>query len=256
MKKPVIKLNKKVVNKIYMLNTEFHNVEWCGIVIYKITNEKSINPFNNITIDVIDIYPTSKGTSVTVNRDDTVLPKVYKIFGMECLIGTIHSHNNMDSFFSETDVNDIKTNVGLYSQYLSIVVNNKMDIKAKIAFNTIKRIKIKEFIKDLNGKIHKQYKDELKKDAHIIDLEVKMETTPVEDWFINAINEIKTKSNKKEKAYKYNYKDFYDRTQKEKDKVNPANDSTFSEYFKTIDPYFDNNSYDYPYHNYDFDNDL
>lgn len=30
----------------------------------------------------------------------------------------------------------------------------------------------------------------------------------------------------------------------------------FSEYFKTIDPYFDNNSYDYPYHNYDFDNDL
>ena len=53
---------------------------------------------------------------------------------LEWKSGLIHSHNNMAVFFSGTDEKEIETNSKAHNYYLSMVVNNKLDIIAKVGF--------------------------------------------------------------------------------------------------------------------------
>lgn len=48
--------------------------------------------------------------------------------------GHIHSHNNMPVFFSGTDNEELVDNVPFHNFYLSLIVNNKNEMCAKIAF--------------------------------------------------------------------------------------------------------------------------
>lgn len=48
--------------------------------------------------------------------------------------GHIHSHNNMGVFFSGTDNEELVDNSGFHNFYLSLIVNNRNEMCAKIAF--------------------------------------------------------------------------------------------------------------------------
>lgn len=48
--------------------------------------------------------------------------------------GHIHSHNNMAVFFSGTDDGELVDNCGFHNFYLSLIINNKNDMCAKVAF--------------------------------------------------------------------------------------------------------------------------
>lgn len=48
--------------------------------------------------------------------------------------GHIHSHNNMGVFFSGTDDSELIDNCGFHNFYLSLIVNNKNEMCAKVAF--------------------------------------------------------------------------------------------------------------------------
>lgn len=49
-------------------------------------------------------------------------------------IGHVHSHNNMGTFFSGTDTNELKENSDKHNVYLSLIVNNRMDTSAKLCY--------------------------------------------------------------------------------------------------------------------------
>lgn len=53
---------------------------------------------------------------------------------MEWKNGLIHSHNNMAVFYSGTDEKELATNAKAHNYYLSVVVNNKLDIIGRIGF--------------------------------------------------------------------------------------------------------------------------
>lgn len=60
---------------------------------------------------------------------------------MDCVQGMLHSHNTMSSFFSGTDMSELADNSKNHNYYLSVVVNNAMDIVAKIGiYNTCKSV--------------------------------------------------------------------------------------------------------------------
>lgn len=48
--------------------------------------------------------------------------------------GHIHSHNNMGVFFSTTDDDELVDNCGFHNFYVSLIVNNRNEMCAKIAF--------------------------------------------------------------------------------------------------------------------------
>jgi len=68
--------------------------------------------------------------------------------------GHIHSHNNMGVFFSSTDTSELADNCPFHNFYLSLIVNNKNEMCAKIAFRAMASSEVRTFInfKDQDGK--------------------------------------------------------------------------------------------------------
>jgi len=114
-------------------------VEWSGILLYDI--EGSIKDPDKMKIILKDIIPMDKGSSAYTeydfnkNQEDKHIDYTNK--REEALlwsIGHIHSHGNMSVFFSGTDMDELKENSNAHNFYLSMIVNNAMDMTAKIGF--------------------------------------------------------------------------------------------------------------------------
>jgi hypothetical protein len=129
---PVI-LPEEVLNKIKYLCKSIPREEWSGILFY--TVENSITD-KNFTITLQDILPMDKGTAAFTSFN---LDKRFVDFlmdnphAMAWKVGLIHSHNVMEVFFSGTDISELHDNAAAHNFYLSLIVNNYMDMTAKVA---------------------------------------------------------------------------------------------------------------------------
>ena len=90
-----------------------------------------------MTITIEDILPMDKGTSAATEftYDERYVDYLMnKPERLDWKHGLIHSHNNMGVFFSGTDEKELATNAKAHNYYLSVVVNNRLDIIGKIGF--------------------------------------------------------------------------------------------------------------------------
>jgi len=141
---PVIKIEMpdSFLDKVKFLCKSIPKDEWSGILFYRPVG--SIKDVENFKIILEDILPLDKGSATYTEYDN--LEEMLNYFeepGNEALdlgyqdgsisIGHIHSHNTMAVFFSGTDTTEIKDNSQNHFYYLSLIVNNFMDFKAKIA---------------------------------------------------------------------------------------------------------------------------
>ena len=131
---PVI-ISEKVLNQIKYLTTRISEVEWSGVLFYSTVGD--INRVDDFSVILEYIYLMDKGTG---GATDYELGEELIGFGMDnpeslqWKIGHIHSHNSMPTFFSGTDMSELNDNSELHNYYLSIIVNNRLDITGKIAF--------------------------------------------------------------------------------------------------------------------------
>jgi hypothetical protein len=100
----------------------------------------------------------------------------------------------MNSFFSGTDLEEIRKNGQLYNYYISLVVSFDEKYKCKIAFPSKSIVTIKNDIRGGDGKIFtlntKQEEDTL----IIADLDVEIQqNNAVNEWFVNRYTAIKNK---------------------------------------------------------------
>lgn len=131
--KITLKLENSLLHKIEYLCKEINTKEWSGVLFYKTKGILS-NP-DKYTLTAVDILPMDVGTTSTTNFEfgtDVVEYMMNNNF-LDCKYGLIHSHHNMKSFFSETDISELKDNAPLHNNYLSLIVNNKMEFVAKLA---------------------------------------------------------------------------------------------------------------------------
>lgn len=108
--------------------------EWSGVLFYSV--EGSIKKPSKMVITLEDIHLMDIGSPgfTSFNWDETIVE--YLIDHPEAedwKIGHIHSHNTMSVFFSGTDWDELNDNSPLHNLYLSVIVNNYMDLTAKIA---------------------------------------------------------------------------------------------------------------------------
>jgi hypothetical protein len=99
-----VTISQEILDKIKYLCMEIPKVEWSGILFYKVVG--SI-------------------TSHAGFEDDE---------RFDWKIGHIHSHNTMKTYFSGTDMSELNDNSEFHNYYLSLIVNNFMDMTAKIAY--------------------------------------------------------------------------------------------------------------------------
>ena len=147
---PTIKLDFKAVMhitesfnlKIAYMCKMIENIEWSGVLFFEAKGD--INSQEGIIITPIDIYPMDKGSSAYTEYDFTeevfdYYEKHPDRFGMK--YGHIHSHHNMSTFFSGTDTQELIDNCVNHSYYVSLIVNNKNEMTARVAIAGERKMK-------------------------------------------------------------------------------------------------------------------
>lgn len=114
----------------------FPEKEWSGYMLYSIEkghvfSEMDLKYIDFILLDIgtaghTSFSPMENGLFVDFILENGYVNKGYKV-------GLVHSHNNMDVFFSGTDTDTLLANAKLSDMFLSVIVNNNMEVTAKIA---------------------------------------------------------------------------------------------------------------------------
>lgn len=125
-----IRFSNLAAAKLKMYLKKYPKREWSGVIFYTRCRECAL-----IKIMIHDFYLLNKGTSVAT--EFTFTKKFFKYIEKNDLLGvnqgTLHSHNEMAAFFSSVDKKDIITQMQARHEYLSVVINNKLELVAKLA---------------------------------------------------------------------------------------------------------------------------
>jgi len=132
--KVVVKMNSKLLSQIQFMHNKEKNCEWSGTLIYKFAEDIKIEDLFKTTKEdrTIDIEAfkfllhdvgTSGGTEFDLSEEEIMEKMNYVVEGYRT--GLIHTHHDMDTYFSATDNNELLTNTPNYDMYLSLITNFK-----------------------------------------------------------------------------------------------------------------------------------
>lgn len=181
------------------LCSEISAVEWSGVLFFE--TEGEINSEQGLTITPIDIYPMDKGSSAYTEYDFSEQVFDYydhfpERFGMK--YGHIHSHNTMQSFFSGTDVQELIDNCVNHSYYVSLIVNNRNEMVARVAIPGKREVKGSSIysFSGILGKIINFKKDTNNEEnvMYYIDMDIEKAQSPaLNQFFLDKVKELKEK---------------------------------------------------------------
>ena len=114
-----------VEKKIRFMCNKIWDTEWSGVLFYNVVGNFEDN---TLEIQCVDIYPMDIGSSTYTEFD--VNPDIISYMAenpdlLDCKLGLIHSHNNMKTFFSGTDLNTLQSEGDDKLHFVSLIVNNE-----------------------------------------------------------------------------------------------------------------------------------
>lgn len=123
-----IVIPQEVEKKIRLLCTYISEVEWSGVLFYKVEGG-FYDKENPLTIKCVDIFQMDKGSSTYTEFNMSPDVVTYMVDHPELLNpdvfqGLIHSHNRMDTFFSATDTATLNAEGEDMAHFVSLIVNN------------------------------------------------------------------------------------------------------------------------------------
>ena len=115
-----------VERKIRILCREIHNVEWSGVLFYRINGSFEDG---SLEVDCVDIFQMDEGSSGYTEFDMSADVMNYMVEHPELISedvyqGLIHSHASMSTFFSGTDTNTLLAEGSDVNHFVSLIVNN------------------------------------------------------------------------------------------------------------------------------------
>lgn len=128
---PHLYISSKAQDKINEYLFTYPRIEWSGIAFFKVKK-------TNLTVEsvyLLDIFLKDVGDAVSTEFDSSNCDYFkYAVENnlLDCGFGTIHSHNMMNVFFSGIDEKELEITAQEREHYLSIIVNNRGDVKARI----------------------------------------------------------------------------------------------------------------------------
>lgn len=132
MKNLELRVNSILLEKIYVLCRSIPEVEWSGHLIYTMETVEDTTIFHPYDIILADI-----GTTGHTEYEPDGMEMIDYMTKQENFInlklGHIHSHNKMNVFFSGEDTGELEKNKDHFDGYLSVIVNNGMEIIAKFS---------------------------------------------------------------------------------------------------------------------------
>jgi hypothetical protein len=121
-----------VESKIKYVCQNIENIEWSGVLFYDYTGSFETK---DLVIKCVDLYVMDIGNSTFT--EFIMSPEVITYMTenpelLDCQLGLIHSHHNMATFFSNTDLNTLREEGLDRNHFVSLIVNNKGTYSAAI----------------------------------------------------------------------------------------------------------------------------
>lgn len=135
-----ITISKELEKKIIESCKLNWNVEWSGVLFYNTKNTFGEKDFEVIAIDY---YPMDIGSASYTEFTESPEIAGYMADNPELLtsnMGLIHSHNNMNTFFSSTDTSTLQEEGYYRNHFVSLIVNNEGDYSAAITSKVTEKI--------------------------------------------------------------------------------------------------------------------
>ena len=147
--RPKMLMSSDFIRTIRTLHEQVGKIEWSGMLLCKI--DGSVSDLENLVVEVENAYPCNIGTaafttySAADHMDEmTEIFPEYDLFSPErwdgktvkkgYKVAQIHTHHNMETFFSDTDMQDLHDNTENYGFYISLIVNFEGKYSAKGSF--------------------------------------------------------------------------------------------------------------------------
>lgn len=132
-------LSPEFLSCVMMMHRYIKTVEWSGPIWYEEVQGSIGKGYKDLVLKIKHFYPMHIGsgsyTEYDMNQDTSIVDAYDANPALENLrMGHCHSHHNMGTFFSGTDMAELHDNAPGYDYYLSIIVNHAGDFMAKIAF--------------------------------------------------------------------------------------------------------------------------
>ena len=139
-------IKKEVQDKIDLICSKINKDEWSGVLFY--TTEGSFTE-NNLNVLAQDIYVMDIGSAAYTEYTESpdIITYMAENDLLDCGMGLIHSHNNMETFFSGTDTNTLREEAMCHNHFVSLIVNNRRTYTA--AVTTVLKTKSKSKVTEL-----------------------------------------------------------------------------------------------------------
>lgn len=171
-------------NQISFLCNQCPDVEWSGTLFYTSKGEIGDDDFE-LTAESVFLQDIGTGTYTEYEPGN---PEYIKFMmgnpdARKMKQGHIHSHNKMGVFFSGTDSDELRENSPFHNYYLSLIVNNKNDMTAKLAFvATVKQVINSEIIYNDGAGKPRSYKTDSQNEEKYVYCYDCVITKPVLEW--------------------------------------------------------------------------
>jgi len=120
-------ISKEVLAQISYFHHKVGKFEWSGLLFYRIISGEVTTP-GSLVLKAERIYLMDIGSySYTEFSPDEGIVDFYEKYPESTTMkwGMVHSHQEFNTFFSGTDMDELKSNAGAHNFYLSLIVNFK-----------------------------------------------------------------------------------------------------------------------------------
>ena len=196
-------ISQELASQIMYNHLSNPNVEWSGFLFYNV-EEGSLENIKDLKLRAERLYLQDVGSAGYTSFEMTgekIVDMAISVPDYETSkIGIIHTHHNMQCFFSGTDKDELQENASAHIYYLSLIVNHKGPWCAKIAVPAIRKNNTVILRRDEETGEQKEFSEtgltagsELEDVLYLIDCEIQYELEP---WYIENFNKIEEEKKK------------------------------------------------------------
>lgn len=194
----------EVEKKIRFLCKNIWDVEWSGVLFYKV---EGAFEDKSLTIRCVDLFQMDIGTSAYTEFNVSPDMATYMVDHPELLEegiyqGLIHSHNNMATFFSGTDTATLSAEGNDMAHFVSLIVNNAGKYTAGVTrkYKCVQTVSEKYTYPTWNGEVREGVEtfdiEEEKLEWFNLDIVFENATDDFETEMMERIKEIKESKKK------------------------------------------------------------
>lgn len=206
----------EVEKKIRFLCKNIWDVEWSGVLFYKV---EGAFEDKSLTIRCVDLFQMDIGTSAYTEFNVSPDMATYMVDHPELLEegiyqGLIHSHNNMATFFSGTDTATLSAEGNDMAHFVSLIVNNAGKYTAGVTrkYKCVQTVSEKCTYPTWNGEVREEVEtfdiEEEKLEWFNLDIVFEDATDDFETEMMERLKEIK-ESKKKVVVPMYKGRNYY-----------------------------------------------